>query len=142
MQRLEFRLEALIPSHEDFGGRFPQYNNHARSEGRVIFDLLMSPASLNSAMVATAMGHPAVAGIAESAVQEFLRRGKELTGFDKQFIGAVVCSLMEANGYEKTEKKRAIPHKAFTKGEVYAPAGPKTGLKSEESAENSPAAFA
>lgn len=119
MQRLEFRFEASIPSREDFGGRFPQYKNYASTEGRVVFDLLMSPASLNSAMVATTMGFPAVTGIAESAVQEFVRGGKELTDFDKQFIGAVVCSLMEANGYEKTGKKRSIPHKAFTKGEVY-----------------------
>ncbi len=121
MQRLEFSLEAWIPSPEDFGGRFPQYKNYASSGGRAVFDLLMSPASLNSAMVATAMGFPAVTGIAEIAVQEFVRGGKELTDFDKQFIGAVVCSLMEANRYEKTGKKRSIPHNAFTKGEVYAP---------------------
>jgi hypothetical protein len=119
MQLVEFRFEASIPSHEDFGERFPQYKNYASTEGRLVFDLLMSPASLNSATVATAMGFAAVTGIAESAVQEFVRGGKELTDFDKQFIGAVVCSLMEANGYEKTGKKRSIPHKAFTKGEVY-----------------------
>jgi hypothetical protein len=119
MQRLEFRLEASIPSHEEFGQRFPQYKNYASTGGRVVFDLLMSPASLNSAMVATAMGFPAVAGIAESAIQVFDHGGKELTDFDKQFIGAVVCSLMEANDYGKTGKKKSIPHKAFTKGEVY-----------------------
>lgn len=79
----------------------------------------MSPAALNSAIEATSMGFPAVTGIAECAVQEFVRAGKEPTDFDKQFIGAVVCSLMEANGYGKTGKKRSIPHKAFTKGKVY-----------------------
>jgi len=45
--------------------------------------------------------------------------GRELTPFDKQFIGGVVCSLMEANGYQKTGTKRATPNKAFSKGEFY-----------------------
>jgi hypothetical protein len=60
-----------------------------------------------------------VAGIAEVSIQKVKRIGRELTPFDKQFIGGVVCSLMEANGYQNTGTKKAISHKAFSKGEFY-----------------------
>jgi hypothetical protein len=58
-----------------------------------------------------------VAGIAEVSIQKVKRIGRE--PFDKQFIGGVVCSLMEANGYQNTGTKKAISHKAFSKGEFY-----------------------
>jgi hypothetical protein len=43
----------------------------------------------------------------------------QFDGFLKQFIGALVCSLMEANGFMKSNKKKSIPHHAYTKGEFY-----------------------
>ncbi len=39
--------------------------------------------------------------------------------YTKQFIGAAVSVLMQTNGFQKTNTKKAIPHPAFTKGEVY-----------------------
>jgi hypothetical protein len=85
----------------------------------------MRPESLNSAIEATKLGLPAVTGIAEISIQEVKRTGRKLTPFDKQFIGGVICCLMEANDYQKTGKKKAITHKAFSKGEFYeaVPAG-------------------
>ena len=114
-----FSFSASIPSLEDFGKRFPQYRPYAVGEGDTLFKLLMRPESLNSAINATKLGLPAVTGIAEVSIQEVKRIGRKLTPFDKQFIGGVVCSLMEANGYQKTGTKRAISHKAFSKGEFY-----------------------
>lgn len=46
--------------------------------------------------------------------------GGPLIAFEKQAIGALVRILMEANGFKKTGIKRAIAHREFTKGEVYA----------------------
>jgi hypothetical protein len=114
-----FSFSASIPSLEDFGKRFPQYKPYAVGEGETLFKLLMRPESLNSAIEATKLGLPAVTGIAEVSIQEVKRIGRKLTPFDKQFIGGVVCSLMEANGYQKTGTKKAISHKAFSKGEFY-----------------------
>jgi len=117
----EFSFTASIPSLEEFGERFPQYKPYAapEGEGETLFKLLMRPESLNSAIEATKVGLPAVTGIAEISIQEIKRNGRKPTPFDKQFIGGVICSLMEANRYQKTGTKKAISHKAFTKGEFY-----------------------
>jgi hypothetical protein len=119
MTSSKFSFSASIPSLDEFGTRFPQYKPFAAGEGKTLFSLLMRPESLNSAVEATKMGLPAVTGIAEIAVQEITRIGRTPTRFDKQFIGGVVCSLMEANAYQKTGTKKAISHKAFSKGELY-----------------------
>ena len=39
--------------------------------------------------------------------------------FTKQFIGSVICALMEANGYKKTGTKKSVPHELFSTGEFY-----------------------
>ena len=85
----------------------------------MVFDLLMSPASLNSAKWQRLWVFPRWPELRRAQFKSWCGAEKNYD-FDKQFIGAVVCSLMEANGYEKTGKKRSIPHNAFTKGEVYA----------------------
>ena len=120
MKECQFKSDVLfVPSVEDFGERFHQYKNYANGEGRAVFNLLTSPESLIYAIVATEIGLPAVAGIAEKSVQEIIKQDKKLTNFDKQFIGAVVCVLIEMNGYQKSGTKRAVPHKLFTKAEFY-----------------------
>jgi hypothetical protein len=119
MTTIVFSFSANIPSLDEFGARFPQYRPYAVGEGDTLFELLMRPESLNSAIEATKLGLPAVAGIAEISVQEVRRLGRTLTPFDRQFIGGVVCCLMEANGFQKTGTKKAIPHKSFSKGEFY-----------------------
>lgn len=45
---------------------------------------------------------------------------QSLTTYTKQFIGAVVCCLMENNGYRKTGRKKSINHPDFIKGEIYS----------------------
>ena len=46
----------------------------------------------------------------------------------KQFVGAPVCSLMLANGYSKTGRKRAIPQPDCRNGAVRTPPEGGTGL--------------
>lgn len=63
---------------------------------------------------------PAVAGIARSCYQQIqVQKEVSFSNFTKQFMGALVCTLMEANGFRKTGRKKAIPHPMFTKGEFY-----------------------
>jgi hypothetical protein len=119
MEKRQFVLDVNIPSKEDFGDKYPQYRNYAENEGRAVFDLLMTPEALVYCAVATKMGVPALTGIAEKAIQEIHHHGRSHTPFDKQFIGAVVCALMEVNGFHKTGIKKAVPHKSFTKSELY-----------------------
>ena len=116
---IEFRVN--IPSVNEFAGHYPQYGPLARNDFNFLFELLMSPDAYIKGRVATLdFELPAVAGIASmcyQAVQE--QQTIQWNGLLKQFVGAVMCSLMMANGFEKTATKKAIPHHSFTKGEFY-----------------------
>lgn len=115
-----FEVTVVIPTLDEFQRRFRQYARHAREDGAFLFELLTRPASLLKASFATDdLELPAVAGVAADCATEAAGRGIDLNGYARQFIGAVVCVVMEANGYVKTGKKRSIPHRSFTKGEVY-----------------------
>lgn len=114
-------LQVQIPSQDEFARRFPQYGPFAAGEGRFLFDVVMGPTSFLCARVATEeLDLPAVAGVAKTVYEATSRQAAvPWSGFLKQYIGALVCTLMEANGFEKTGAKRAIPHEAFTRGELY-----------------------
>ncbi len=36
-----------------------------------------------------------------------------------RLVGAIVCCIVEANGFERTGKKRSIPVDGYSRGEVY-----------------------
>jgi hypothetical protein len=113
----------LTSALEDFTTRSRNYKVYARTRGHWIFRILTPQSALESMIAATAEGLPAVAGIAESVVQQSIRAGTELTGVDRQFVGSVVRYRMEANGYRKAEKKGFIPCAPFTKGQLYQQIG-------------------
>jgi hypothetical protein len=117
----QFVLSVHLPTMEEFAERFPQRARYARNEGEFLFSVVMTPESFNNARVATLVFHlPAVAGVAETCWQAVQQQNAiEWRDFVKQYIGALVCALMEANGFEKTGEKRAVPHQKFTKGELY-----------------------
>lgn len=123
MKTENFTLAVNLPALEEFRERFPQYGNYAENEGNFLFERIVSPDCFNSARVATLdLNLPAVAGIADTCFQVVMEEGNiEWRGFIKQFIGAVICKLMEDNGFEKTGTKKSVPHSQFTKGEVYRP---------------------
>jgi hypothetical protein len=109
----------LTSSIEDFAARTRNYKHYVRTRGRWMFDFLTSQAALDLLRAATVKGLPAVAGIAESVMQQSISGREELTDVHRQFIGAVVRYRMEANGYRKTGKEGYIPYKPFTKGQLY-----------------------
>ena len=120
MKSKKITIAVNLPSTEDFAKGYPQYGPFAKGIGCFIFETIMTPQNFLSAKVCSELGFPAVAGVAESCLKAVEKQNViELDGFLKQFIGAVVCTLMEANSYRKTGKKKAVPHHVFTKGEVY-----------------------
>ncbi len=123
MTTRNFTLPVNLPSVEEFAERFPQYGEYAKHEANFLFERIVTPECYNNARVATLVfGLPAIAGIAEISYQTVLEHGTiEWRGFLKQFIGAVVCKLMEDNGFSKTGTKKSVPHPMFTKGEFYKP---------------------
>lgn len=48
--------------------------------------------------------------------------GGQTSGPDKQFLGALMCSLMEHNGFVKTGRKGSVPQQGWNRGEVYTQA--------------------
>ena len=120
MKEQSFSLNVQIPEIADFEARFPQYGPFAKKDGHFMFDIVMTPLSFLRCRFATELNLPAVAGIAEISFNATSQQGTiQFDGFLKQFVGALVCTLMEANGFTKSGKKKSIPHHAYTKGEFY-----------------------
>jgi hypothetical protein len=120
METQTFSLDVQLPSIEEFTEHFPQYGKFAKNEGRFLFDAIISTESFIRAKIATELGLPAVAGIARLSYQAVAEQSSlEWRGFLKQFIGAAVCVLMEANGFEKTGQKKSVSAPNFTKAEFY-----------------------
>ncbi len=120
MKTKHLTLTANFPSISEFAERFPQYGPFSKGDGGVLFKRIMTTNNFNRMQVLTEFNFPAVSGVAEICYQEAIRNQPHKSfGYIKQYIGAVVCCLMESNNYRKTGGKRAIPHAKFTKGEVY-----------------------
>ena len=108
-------VELLSPT--DFVRRFPHYTAVQGVE-RHLFDLIMTPQTfVRAAAITDVLGVPAVAAVADEVAAAF--RSRKDWGFVKQLSGAIVCSLMEKNGYRRSHKKRAVPRPGWSKGEVY-----------------------
>jgi hypothetical protein len=121
MNTQRYELPVNIPSLADFAERYHTYGNYAAEEGKFLFDLVMAPESfVNARVVTLILGIPAAAGVAEACKAAAEQQERfAWRDFTKQYIGALVCTLMEANGFEKTGKKGSIPVAGFTKGELY-----------------------
>ena len=123
METKNYVYPVNLPTIDEFGERFPQYKKFAMNEGKLLYEIIISPESFIRARVVTlVLQLPALTAVANDCYQNLETRD-ELDNFNtkKQFIGAVVCKLMEDNGFEKTGKKKSVPVNYFTKGEVYQP---------------------
>ena len=119
METQTYTLSFNRPSVDEFALHYPQYGNLVRNEGLAFFDLIMTPESFLSAQAVTVdLGRPAIAGIARK-VTPILKQHIDRKNLFKQYIGAVVCVLMEANGFEKTNEKKSVQYPGFNRGEVY-----------------------
>jgi len=112
-----------IPELIDFEKRFRRYAPYSESTGSPLFAAVMTPESFVSAEEATYLARPAVAGIVR-AVEHLLPTDRKDRDYAKQFVGALVCCLMEANDYAKVQsngkdKKKAVGVEGFTVGQVY-----------------------
>lgn len=115
-----YSKEICIPELKEFEATYPQFVGLAKGEGKFLFDIVMKPETFIQAMILTEYGMPAVTSVAEVCYNEAKKRkGYKFTGRVKQFIGAMIASLMTANGYKKSGRKKSIIHRAYTRGEFY-----------------------
>jgi hypothetical protein len=115
-----FSITANIPDSDEFAGMYPQYGNMAQNNYRALFNQLMSAESYLKGHFATQLGLPAISGVT-AIIKPYLDQEPDdrQKGLIKQYAGAVMCSLMLANEYEKTGTKRAVGFEGFNKGEFY-----------------------
>jgi len=110
-----------LPEIDDLLTRYPRYTKLVTGEGQFLFELIMQPEMFLRCSILADFGLPSVLAVAEScrvAVDEDAG-AISMDSFTKQFIGAAVCVLMEANGYQKTGTKKSVPHPSFSIGEFY-----------------------
>lgn len=120
MKTKTYSKEINIPDLKEFSVRYPQFAGLAKAKGKFLFDIVMKPETFIQAMVLTEYDMPAVTSVAEVCYNEAKKKkGFQFTGRVKQFIGAMIASLMAANGYQKTGRKKSIIHRAYTRGEFY-----------------------
>jgi len=120
MKKKTYSKEIYLPELKEFAAHYPQFAGLASGEGKFLFDIVMKSETFIQAMILTEYGMPAVTSVAELCYNEARKKkGFQFTGRVKQFIGAMIASLMSANGYIKTGRKKSIIHRAYTRGEFY-----------------------
>lgn len=107
-----------IPDPEAFVKKYRAYPQ-ATNEWRYLYDLVTTPAVLRKASALSDMGYPAIAAVATDCQEAARQHGQPWSDTLKQYLGAVMAFFLEANGISKSGDKKAVPHPAFTKGEVY-----------------------
>lgn len=118
-----FPTTVTLPDVDDFLKKYPRFSTLANGIGRPLFDAIMQPELFINARVLADYGYPSVLAVAD-VCQSIIDANADLSPTDsmvKQYIGSVVCTLMEANGYKKSEKKKSVPHKLFSVAEHYIP---------------------
>jgi hypothetical protein len=105
---------------DEFLGKYPRFKEFLNGDGRQLFDEIMKPDVFVNASVLADKGYPSVLAVAEQSKSIISKQEPSgAASFCKQFIGSVICVLMEANGYKKTGKKKSVPHESFSTGECY-----------------------
>lgn len=95
----------------EFGAKYRNFAPLSLSrEGAPIFDLLNTAAAFERMVIATEeLDLPAVAGIARACGPHIEAAAPERQDYLKKYVGAVVCCVLEANGFAKAGRKRAVP---------------------------------
>ena len=118
-QTISYNIQ--LPDIDDLLARYPRYTKLVNGEGKFLFDLIMQSEIFLQARVLADFGLPSVLAVAELCrlATEENSGPVALDSFTKQFIGAAICVLMEANGYQKSGTKKSVPHPSFSIGEFY-----------------------
>ena len=110
-----------IPSLREFAKRNPHLRRYIASrEGRWLFRLLMNQIALHGAEEATTRSLPALAGVAERIVHGAIRSEINCTRHMRTCAGALICALLEANGYEISGGRRHVYHPLFVRAQMYS----------------------
>lgn len=133
MRTAAMTIECRVPDVEEFTAKYRSFSALATGPGRGLFERIASPEGFFAARTATELGLPAVAGVAPLVEAE---RDRVPCSWDrlKQFAGAIVCAVMEVNGYRKTGEKRSVGREGFNRAEFYVRAADDAARPAREAA--------
>jgi hypothetical protein len=117
-------FEFMAVKFEDFIGKYRHFGPLVKTgPGARLFLTINTHESFAKMVWATEdLDLPAIAGIVKTCAEIILDVPEEMRDQLKKGAGAIVCAVMENNGYHKTNKKKAVPPvpvRLFTKAEVY-----------------------
>jgi hypothetical protein len=118
MNKIKFNKEINILSKNDFLEERPQFKATLDSQiGTKLFDFTIQKEIIMDLIYFSKLTNsPAVEGVVNSLKAIGIN---SLENREKQFFGALVCEILEVNGFEKTGKKSTVKSGIFTTGEVY-----------------------
>lgn len=118
------RMHSFVPADKaQFSQTHPSFASTIDGMPFDSWGALNTPEAFTKMKVATEdLELPALAGILKSVSQYILGAPAEKQDAIKRAYGALVCVIMEANGYRKTGIKKAVPPipvRIFSKAEFY-----------------------
>jgi restriction endonuclease Mrr len=118
MQQIEITKTINILSQDEFIIKRPQFKATLESEiGQKLFDLATnSQTVLELIYFSKLTSSPAVQAVVEKLKSNNIN---SLENREKQFFGALVCDILENNGFVKSGKKSTVKGGMFSTGEVY-----------------------
>jgi len=122
MRNETFAIVCSIPEGADLLKRFPRMGLLRQPEYGFLKSLLLTPETFLAGRVATEMGRPAIAGVAQKIREAWTAASPQPNwNSTKQAAGAILCVLMEANGYKKTadDNKGSVGQPGFAVGQLY-----------------------
>lgn len=89
-----------------------------------LFNLITQPESISSALIVAEETGSSPVVVFEKLISEAINSGEieELDSHEKQFVGTVACTVMESNGWQKTNKKQRFSVGIFRSAELYVQA--------------------
>jgi hypothetical protein len=108
---------------EDFKKKYRHFGPLVMGAAAPLYTAINNEESFRKLVWATEdLDLPAIAGIVKLCAEIILAAPPELHDQLKKCAGAIVCAVMEANGYQKTGVKKAVPPvpvRVFKVAEVY-----------------------
>jgi len=88
-----------------------------------LFALITNPDAINDALVISRRTGNSPITVYEPIIKEATENNQitSLSNHEKQFVGTVICTVMEMNGFKKTGRKQSFSNGLFKKAEIYVP---------------------
>jgi len=108
------------PTVSDHEARYPRSLCNTPQKAR-IFEILTTPEEINDALVTVRRTGNSPVTVYEPILRQAIENNdiQSLSHHEKQFVGTVICTVMELNGFSKVGKKQSFANGLFTKAELY-----------------------